>query len=86
LWLPVALAAAIAVGFFLYSPAMNGPFLFDDAGLPFAKSSLKDGPLSAWVLHISKCKLVADPSLVPEENAVGYRSGYEKAGKLPAIL
>jgi tetratricopeptide (TPR) repeat protein len=28
---------------------MSGPFLFDDAGLPFAKATLHDRPLSDWV-------------------------------------
>jgi tetratricopeptide (TPR) repeat protein len=48
LW-AAALASAFVIGFFLYSPAMNGPFLFDDAGLPFAQSTLQDRPLSDWV-------------------------------------
>lgn len=42
-----ALCAFIAI-VYLYSPALNGSFVFDDASLPFAQVT-RDGPLSAWI-------------------------------------
>lgn len=42
-----ALAAAILV-FWAYSPALNGPFLFDDTNLPFALPAFK-APLPVWL-------------------------------------
>ena len=44
-----ALACALVIGFFLYTPALSGPFLFDDLGLPFASATLRDRPLADWV-------------------------------------
>lgn len=36
-WLWIAAAAAVLIALFVYSPALNGPFLFDDLGLPFTR-------------------------------------------------
>jgi hypothetical protein len=47
LWACVSLAA-LAVGLWLYWPALHGPFLFDDFGLPF-KLTARVEPLSSWV-------------------------------------
>ena len=47
LWACVSVAALIA-GLWLYSPALNGPFLFDDFGLPFQLTSRVE-PLASWV-------------------------------------
>lgn len=35
--------------FVLYGPALNGPFLFDDIGLPFYSPVFADKSLSAWL-------------------------------------
>ena len=43
-----ALAAALAVVLWAYGPALNGPFLFDDATLPFALPGFAD-PLIEWI-------------------------------------
>jgi protein O-mannosyl-transferase len=50
-WWPYAAAAAAAIlaAFWAYSPALHGPFLFDDNFLPFATGSLASAPLSAWI-------------------------------------
>jgi tetratricopeptide (TPR) repeat protein len=42
-----ALAAVILV-FWAYSPALNGPFLFDDTNLPFTMQTFK-APLKVWL-------------------------------------
>jgi len=42
------LAAVFLVGYFLYAPAFNGPFIFDDSGLPFYTWN-RESPVSAWV-------------------------------------
>jgi hypothetical protein len=47
LWACVSLAA-LAAALWLYSPALSGPFLFDDFGLPFQLTS-RVAPLSSWV-------------------------------------
>jgi tetratricopeptide (TPR) repeat protein len=51
------LAAAIVV-LWAYSPAMNGPFLFDDNFLPFAVANIATQPLSAF-LHGQRPLLMA---------------------------
>ena len=43
-----ALAGLIAV-FWAYSPALHGPFLFDDNFLPFATSNLSTATLGSWL-------------------------------------
>ncbi len=60
-WAPYAIAGAAAVilAFWAYSPALHGPFLFDDTHLPFDTVSTTPGqvwslpnfgtPLSAWI-------------------------------------
>ena len=45
LWLA---AAATVVGLLLYTPAFQGPFVFDDSGLPFYTWD-RELPVSAWV-------------------------------------
>jgi protein O-mannosyl-transferase len=49
-WTPYAVAAAAVavIAFLAYSPALHGPFLFDDNGLPFALPDF-DAPLAGWV-------------------------------------
>jgi Flp pilus assembly protein TadD len=41
--------AALCCTFLLYSPALHGPFVFDDAYLPFADPNAAELPLRAWV-------------------------------------
>jgi tetratricopeptide (TPR) repeat protein len=41
-------AAALVIVCWAYGPAMRGPFLFDDNGLPFALPNF-DAPLAAWM-------------------------------------
>src|SRR5271169_477505 len=53
-----ACAAALAAVGWAYAPAMNGPFLFDDAFLPFAVAGLGQQPLSGW-LHSQRPLLMA---------------------------
>src|SRR5262245_12946149 len=45
---PAVLACALAIGWILYSPALNAPFVFDDSGLPFART-MREAPVSAWL-------------------------------------
>jgi protein O-mannosyl-transferase len=49
-WLPwaAAVAAAVLAVFVCYSPALNGPFLFDDNYLPVAMSDVAKAPLTSW--------------------------------------
>jgi len=42
-------AASIAV-FFVYGPAMSGPFLLDDSYLPYRLDSFVDAPLLGWLI------------------------------------
>lgn len=44
-----AWAAALVAVLWAYGPAMSGPFLFDDAFLPFAVSSMAQQSLSSWL-------------------------------------
>jgi len=53
-----AWAAALVAAVWAYSPAMNGPFLFDDAFLPFAVSDMAHQTLTAW-LHSQRPLLMA---------------------------
>lgn len=50
-WWPylAGLAAALIVTFQIYSPAIHGPFLFDDRYLPFFAPGWADAPLSSWL-------------------------------------
>jgi protein O-mannosyl-transferase len=50
---PYALAAMAAViaGFWVYSPALYGPFLFDDTTLPFALPGFSE-PLRVWLTSV----------------------------------
>ena len=49
-WAPYAAlaVAALVVVAWVYSPAMHGPFLFDDNGLPFALPNF-EAPLGVWL-------------------------------------
>src|ERR1035441_6112919 len=51
-------AGAMVAVVWAYAPAMSGPFLFDDAFLPFAVSGLTQQPLSGW-LHSQRPLLMA---------------------------
>jgi protein O-mannosyl-transferase len=52
-WLLAAVGfGALIVGLLLYSPALDGPFLFDDLGLPFYAPSFAQQPLSAWIAGV----------------------------------
>jgi tetratricopeptide (TPR) repeat protein len=44
-------AAAVAVLFWAYGPALHGPFLFDDNTLPFALPGF-DQPLKVWLANV----------------------------------
>lgn len=44
----LAAAAAVVVSFWAYSPALHGPFLFDDTALPFALPGFSER-LSVWI-------------------------------------
>jgi len=43
------LAAALLAVFGAYSPALRGPFLFDDNMLPYAIPSMASAPLRVWL-------------------------------------
>jgi len=47
----LAVAGAVVVVFWAYSPAMRGEFLFDDNALPFSLPNMA-APLSAWIGRI----------------------------------
>jgi tetratricopeptide (TPR) repeat protein len=53
-----AWAAALVAVAWAYAPAMRGPFLFDDAFLPFTVSTLSQQSLSGW-LHSQRPLLMA---------------------------
>src|SRR4051794_15641793 len=40
------------VAFFLYGPALDGPFLFDDFGLPFYSRTFAQQPLIHWLAGV----------------------------------
>jgi len=49
-WWPWAAAlAALFLAFEAYSPALNGPFVFDDAYLPFQTPGLQHLPVWSWI-------------------------------------
>jgi protein O-mannosyl-transferase len=45
----VAAGIALVVAFTLYGPALDGPFLFDDIGLPFYSPAFAQQSLPGWV-------------------------------------
>jgi tetratricopeptide (TPR) repeat protein len=45
----LALAAAFAVVYVAYGPALKGPFVFDDAYLPFTEQEFINAPLAHWI-------------------------------------
>jgi protein O-mannosyl-transferase len=47
-WL-LAAAAVLFIAFEVYSPALNGEFLFDDSYLPFLMPNVAEGPLRGWL-------------------------------------
>jgi protein O-mannosyl-transferase len=48
--MPALVGAALIVAFFIYGPALNGPFLFDDRYLPFLNRQLIGRPFAAWLI------------------------------------
>lgn len=57
-WLPYALAlASVLAAFWVYGPAVHGPFLFDDNALPFALPGF-GAPFQVWI-HYSRPLLMA---------------------------
>lgn len=48
-WTWIFIAAAIFTAFVIYSPSLNGPFVYDDTYLPFRVSNYDTAPLSAWI-------------------------------------
>ncbi len=46
------IALALFLAFEIYGPAIRGPFLFDDRGLPFFLPGWADMPLSAWLTGV----------------------------------
>ena len=49
-WWPwLAALAAAAIAFFVYGPALRGPFVFDDRVLPFMAPGMETRPFSAWI-------------------------------------
>src|SRR5688572_18084041 len=49
--LGVGAAAIIVLAFWVYSPALHGPFLFDDTSLPFALPGFAQ-PLIVWLRNV----------------------------------
>ncbi len=53
IWLFGAISlGALVIAFILYSPALTGPFLFDDFGLPFYVPSFAEHGLGAWLTGV----------------------------------
>lgn len=48
----VGLFVLLYVAFHAYAPALHGPFLFDDAYLPFSIPAVADQPLQAWTVGV----------------------------------
>ncbi|HWB96357.1 MAG TPA: hypothetical protein VG672_06635, partial [Bryobacteraceae bacterium] len=44
-------AIGLLVVFVIYSPALHGPFLFDDLYLPFAVPQMRSAPLAVWLAN-----------------------------------
>lgn len=52
-WMIAAFAfGALLAAFLLYAPALGGPFLFDDLGLPFYSASAAERPLTGWLAGV----------------------------------
>jgi protein O-mannosyl-transferase len=47
--LSIAALTAVLFAFYLYSPALNGPFVFDDHALPYASPAQSQRPLLEWI-------------------------------------
>ncbi len=45
----LAISACVYAGCWAYSPALRGPFVFDDLGLPFQQPEYSDAPLTSWL-------------------------------------
>lgn len=48
----LALFAFLFLTFEVYQPALNGPFIFDDAYLPFTQPEYQNAPLRGWVNNL----------------------------------
>jgi protein O-mannosyl-transferase len=48
-WIWITLAVGLLVAFDVFSPAIGGPFVWDDRGLPFSNPDLQNQGLLAWV-------------------------------------
>jgi protein O-mannosyl-transferase len=44
--------ASLILAFFLYRPALGGPFMFDDLGLPFSQPAAANQPLNSWLAGV----------------------------------
>jgi tetratricopeptide (TPR) repeat protein len=51
-WTWVLIAASIAVAFVIYSPSLNGPFVYDDQYLPFRLGAYDSVPFKAWIAGV----------------------------------
>jgi hypothetical protein len=48
-WIWVTAAVALFVAFYIYSPAIDGPFVWDDRFLPFSNPELQNQGLLSWL-------------------------------------
>jgi protein O-mannosyl-transferase len=48
-WEWILVAAALFAAFIVYSPSLNGPFVYDDTYLPFRDRNYDTAPFSAWI-------------------------------------
>jgi protein O-mannosyl-transferase len=65
-----AILVALIAAFFVYAPALNGGFVFDDEYLPFLRPDLQEEPLRAW--------LGVRPTLM-----ISYWLNYQQSGTEP---
>src|SRR5262245_32231666 len=47
-----ALVAALVLGFIVYGPALQGPFVFDDFALPFRHPDFRSESLRDWMASV----------------------------------
>src|SRR4051812_46335111 len=48
-WYVLALFGVLVLGFLIYAPALDGPFVLDDLYLPFMNPTLVQQPLRIWM-------------------------------------